>query len=260
MANLGQTQSGTLAKPKKSLAQLLDDVNVKGRFRGILGSRAPGFISSILNTTNSSTELKKVASENPESIVRSAAVAAALDLPIDRNLGFAWIVPYKSEAQFQLGYRGYIQLALRTGQYKKITAIPVHVNQFKSWNPLTETLDADFSIDGEGSVVGFAVYFELVNGYTKTAYFTKAWLLAHGKKYSRAFNSGPWQSHQEEMCLKTAIKLTLSKWGILSIEMQTALKADQAVVKSDDLDDPDAFAYVDNPERETIDTTAEVGK
>jgi recombination protein RecT len=256
MANLGKTESGALAKPQVTLTALLNNTDVRGRFEGMLGKRAAGFISSILNTTNSSNQLKDISAKNPESILRSAAVAAALDLPIDRNLGFAWIVPYGSEAQFQLGYKGYIQLALRTGQYRKITAVPVHANQFKSWNPLTETLDADFSIEGAGEVVGFAVYFELINGYTKTTFFTKAWLIAHGKKYSKTFGNGPWTTHQEEMCLKTAIKMTLSKWGILSIEMQTALKADQAVIKSDDPDAPDAFAYPDNPERDVIDVPA----
>ena len=265
MANLGRTAGGELASAKQTLAHLLDQANVRGRFEKILGAKASGFISSILNTVNGNAMLKEIAANNPESILRSAAVAAALDLPIDKNLGFAWIVPYKqkdgpAEAQFQLGYKGYIQLALRTAQYRKMTALVVFENQLKSWNPLTETLEADFFTEGTGSFVGVAVYFELVNGYTKTTYFSKPWLLAHGRKYSRAFNSGPWQTHQEEMCLKTAIKLTLSKWGILSIEMQTALKTDQAAIRSDNLDDPDAVAYVDNPERETttIETTGEV--
>ncbi len=253
MANLGQTQSGALAKPKMSLARMLEDANVKSRFHGMLGSRAPGFISSILNTTNSSTELKKIAADNPESIIRSAAVAAALDLPIDRNLGFAWIVPYSGEAQFQLGAKGYIQLGLRTGQYIKMTLVDVYTSQFKSWNPMTETLDADFSIAGEGEIIGYVFFFRLVNGFEKLAFAYKKDLLKHGQRYSKAFNSGPWKTHQDEMCRKTLVKSTLRQWGILSIEMQTAIKADQAVIKSDDLDAPDAFAYVDNPEREIID-------
>jgi recombination protein RecT len=250
MANFGQTEKNQLAGAKKSLTQLLDSQDVKGRFESILKSKAPGFISSILNTVNSSEELKKVSTNNPMSIIRSTAVAAALDLPIDKNLGFAWIVPYREEAQFQLGYKGYIQLALRTGQYRKINAVPVCENQFKSWNALTETLEADFGVDGEGEIVGFAVYFELINGFTKLTYWTKKQLLEHGKKYSKTFNSNysPWKSNTDAMCLKTAIKLTIAKWGILSIEMQTAIKADQAVIKADDLNDNNAFEYVDGTE------------
>lgn len=247
MANFSQTKENQLATAKKTLAQLLDSPDIKGRYEAMLKSKAPGFISSILNTVNSNDELKKIAINNPLSIIRATAVAAALDLPIDKNLGFSWVVPYGSEAQFQLGYKGYIQLALRTGQYKKINAVPVYQNQYRSWNALTEALEADFGIDGEGEVVGFAVYFELINGFTKLTYWSKKQLLDHGKKYSKTFNSSysPWKSNTDAMCLKTAIKLTLSKWGILSIEMQTAIKADQAVVKSDDLDDENAFYYVD---------------
>jgi recombination protein RecT len=261
MANFKQSEGGQLAAPKQTLSHLLDSASVRIRFERILGNKANGFISSILNTTNSNSELKKIATNNPESIIRSAAVAATLDLPIDKNLGFAWIVPYKGEAQFQLGYKGYIQLALRTGQYRKITAVKVYKNQFKSWNPLTESLDADFTIDGEGEVVGFAVYFELINGYTKTAYWTKKQCLDHAKKYSKAFNSeaSPWKTHTDEMCMKTAVKMTIAKWGILSIDMQTAIKVDQAVIRSDNLDDSDALAYVDGMEftGETIEVPLE---
>lgn len=256
MANFGSTKENQLATAKKTLAQLLDSPDVKNRYESILKSKTPGFISSIINTVNSNNELKKIAVSNPISIIRSTVVAAALDLPIDKNLGFAWIVPYKDEAQFQLGYKGYIQLALRTGQYKKINAIPVYQNQFHSWNALTEALEADFNIDGEGEAVGFAVYFELINGFTKLTYWTKKQLLDHGKRYSKTFNSdySPWKTNADGMCLKTAIKLTLSKWGILSIEMQTALKADQAVVKNDDLNSDDAFDYVDGTDGKEVET------
>ena len=229
------------------LNRLLQTTEVRGRFEDILRSKAPGFISSIVNTVNSTPALVEVANKNPFSIIRAAAVAATMDLPIDRNLGFAWIVPYGGEAQFQMGYRGYIQLALRTSQYKKLNALEVYQNQFKSWDPLTETLEADFTIEGTGDVVGIAVYYELTNGFSKVAYFPKQKLLAHGKKYSKSFHKkdGAWQTHPIEMCKKTAIAKVLKTWGILSIEMQRAIKADQAVVRSDDLDDAGAFDYID---------------
>lgn len=229
------------------LTRLLQTVEVQRRFEGMLKDKAPGFISSIINTVNSNKQLAQLANTNPVSIIRSAAVAAALDLPIDRNLGFAWIVPYGGEAQFQMGYKGYIQLALRTSQYKKLNGIMVYENQFKSWNPLTEDLDADFTIVGTGKAVGIATYFELVNGFSKVCYWPMEVLLAHGKRYSKSFNSkdSAWKTHPDEMCLKTAIKMMLSKWGILSTEMQTAVKADQAVVRKDNLDDVGVFSYPD---------------
>jgi recombination protein RecT len=243
----------------KTFRELLQNPNVKGRFEEILKAKAAGFMSSILNTVYTNDGLMKVADQNPMSIIRSASVAAALDLPIDKNLGFAWMVPYKGEAQFQMGYKGYVQLALRTSQYTKLNALEVFENQFKSWNALTEEIDADFTVRGTGKVIGDIVYFELINGFKKAKFYFYEDLIAHGKRYSKSFNESysTWKTHEKEMCLKTGLKQTLSKWGILSIDMQLALKADQAVVKSDDLNNPDAFHYIDGTfEGQTIEGSA----
>jgi recombination protein RecT len=241
-----ENQSLELKRPQKmSLQQMLNAPDIKARFEGILSKKAPGFISSIINTTNSNTILKAIANKNPESIIRAAAVAAALDLPIDKNLGFAWIVPYGGEAQFQMGSKGYIQLGLRTGQYSKMTLVDIYENQFSSWNPMTEELEANFMIPGEGEIIGFVFYFRLVNGFEKAAFSHKADLLTHGKRYSKTFTNGPWKTHTNEMCRKTLVKMTLRQWGILSIDMQTAIDADQAAIKSDDLNNNSAFDYID---------------
>ncbi len=246
------------AKPSE-LTLMLASTDVKGKIQETLQTKTPGFITSVLNTVDSNPALKKVAQFKPESIVRSALVAASLDLPIDKNLGFAWIIPYDGEAQFQIGAKGFIQLAQRTGQYLKMTMVDVYKNQFKSWNPLSETLDADFSILGEGEIIGFAFYFKLINGFEKLAFSYKKDLLAHGEKYSKSFKNGPWQTNPNEMCKKTLAKQTIKQWGIMSTEMQTAIKADQAVIKSDDIETGEAFSYVDNPnfKGETIDITNE---
>lgn len=235
-----------------TIKSLFSDEKIKKRFEEILGKKAQGFMSSVMNVTNNNKLLKNA---DAQTVMSAAVVAATLDLPIDPNLGFSYIVPYGGKAQFQMGYKGFVQLALRTGQYTKMNAIPVYKNQFKSWNGLTETLEADFSVSGEGDVEGFAVYFELINGFSKTAYFTKKELLAHGKRYSKTFGNGPWQTNPDEMCLKTAIKKTLTKWGILSIEMQTALKVDQGIIKKDNLDDEDSIEY---PDANPIDVDYEV--
>ncbi len=163
-------------------------------------------------------------------------MAATLNLPINQNLGFAYIVPYGKAAQFQLGYKGLIQLAQRTGQYKAINATEVYENQFKSFNSLTEELDCDFSILGEGKVVGFAAYFKLVNGFEKTTYWAVEKVQAHAKKYSKAFNSSssPWKSDFNAMGKKTVLKLMLGTYGILSVEMQKGIESDQAVIKNED--------------------------
>jgi recombination protein RecT len=225
-----------------------------------LKSKAPAFVSSILNVANSSEALQRVAASNPQSIIRSAAVAAALDLPIDKNLGFAHIVPYKDEAQFQLGYKGYIQLAMRTGQYRTINACEIYEGEIVKQNRLTGELEFDEAQRTSDKIIGYAAYFKLSNGFEKTLYMTIEELREHGKKYSKSYfkDFSIWKQNESAMCLKTVLKLLLSKYGILSIEMQTALSTDQAIIKKDDLNDIDAIAHVDEPnfEGQTIDVEA----
>lgn len=204
--------------------------SVQSKFEKLLGQKSQGFISSILQTVNNN---RLLANADPKTVLNAAATAASLDLPINQSLGFAWIVPYKGQAQFQIGWKGLVQLALRTGQYSRINCIEVFENQFKRYNALTEELDADFSVDGNGKVVGYAAYFKLINGYEKLSYWSKEKVTAHAKKYSQSYGTkySPWsdESQFDAMAKKTVLKNTLSKWGILSIEMQTATLADQAI-------------------------------
>lgn len=236
---LAKTQQQTPA----TLKSILSSDSIKNRFSELLGKKAPGFISSIINVSQSN---KLLAKADPKSIISSAVVAASLDLPIDKNLGFAWIVPYGSQAQFQMGYKGFIQLALRTGQYHKLNVIEVHGNQFKSFNRMTEELDCDFSVEGNGTIVGYVCYFRLVNGFEKTVYWTIDKVKLHGKRYSKSFNSGPWTTDFDEMAKKTVLKNTLSKWGIMSIEMQKATISDQAVINYEETEEGETVEYIDN--------------
>lgn len=226
-----------------NIKQFFGRDEVKQKFTEMLGKRAPQFITSVLQIATSNKLLENV---EPVSIYNSAAIAATLDLPLNNNLGYAWIVPYSGKAQFQLGWKGLVQLAQRTGQYLRINVVEVYENQFKKWNSLTEELDADFSIEGTGKIVGYCAYFKLINGFEKTTYWSKEKVLAHGKKYSKSFNSGPWKTDESAMCRKTVLKNTLSQWGILSIEMQNAFKVDQSVVTNPDTVDVD---YVDSTEQ-----------
>lgn len=227
---------------QKSVGQLMNAPTVQAKFEKLLGAKSQGFISSVLQTVNNS---KLLAKADPSTVLNAAATAASLDLPINQNLGFAWIVPYKNQAQFQIGWKGLVQLALRTGQYSRINCIEVYENQFKGFNALTEELDADFSIDGSGNVVGYAAFFRLINGFEKMTYWSKEKVIKHAQKYSQAYGSkySPWsdESQFDAMAKKTVLKNTLSKWGIMSIEMQTAQLADQAVVH-----DGENYQYVDN--------------
>lgn len=236
-------------KNASPIVNLFRNDSVTKKFEEILGKKAPGFISGVLQVTQSN---KLLAKADPKTILNSALIAASLDLPINQSLGFSWIVPYKGQAQFQIGWKGLVQLALRTGQYKRINVINVFENQFKSFNVLTEDLDADFSIDGDGEIVGYAAYFSLTNGFEKLSYWSKDQVIKHAKKYSQSFNSSysPWSDKDQfhAMAQKTVLKNTISKYGIMSIEMQTAHNADQAVVS-----DEQEFDYVDNTR--TIDIT-----
>lgn len=204
-----------------SLKALLASDSVKKRFDDIMGKRAPQFMSSIINLVNSDANLQKC---DPMSVISAAMVAATLDLPIDKNLGYAWVVPYGNKAQFQLGYKGYVQLALRTGKYRSINAIPIREGELVKWNPLTEELVVDFEQRKSDAIIGYAGYFELVNGFRKTVYWTKEQIEAHRKRFAKS--DFGWKNDYDAMALKTVIRNMLSKWGILSIEMQDAYVKD----------------------------------
>lgn len=229
---------------------LFKQEDIQKRFKQLLGEKTQGFITSVLQVVSSNKLLSKA---NPQTILTAAATAATLDLPINPNLGFAWIVPYKGQAQFQMGWKGYVQLALRTGQYKRINVTEVYHNQFVSFNRLTEELNADFLKDGKGDIVGYAAYFMLNNGMEKLSYWSKEEVINHAKKYSQSYGKGafsPWNDKDQfhAMAKKTVLKNTISKWGIMSIEMQTAQFADQSVQKNEG-----DYEYPDN----TIDITAQ---
>lgn len=202
---------------------------VKKKFEELLGKKSTGFITSVMQVVNGNNYLQKA---SPESVFNAAAMAATLDLPINNNLGLAWIVPYGQAAQFQMGWKGFVQLAQRTGQYKAINVTEVYENQFVSYNRLTEELDADFTQVGTGSIVGYVAYFKLLNGFEKTSFWTIEEVKRHGVKFSKTFTQkgGVWESNFDAMAKKTVLKNTLSKWGLLSIEMQQATIADQAVI------------------------------
>ncbi|RAP04757.1 hypothetical protein HS9_01889 [Bacillus velezensis] len=179
------------------------------------------------------------------SVISSAMVAATLDLPIDKNLGYAWIVPYGGKAQFQLGYKGYIQLALRTGQYKSINCIPIHEGELQKWNPLTEEVEIDFEKRESDAVIGYAAYFELINGFRKTVYWTKAQVEKHKKKFSKS--DFGWKNDWDAMALKTVLKAVLSKWGILSVEMQKAvIEEDEIRERIDITNEADSSEIIDS--------------
>src|SRR5690625_4095649 len=235
-----------------TIKQLMRADSVKQRFEETLGKKAPQFMTSVINLVNSDTNLQKC---DQMSVVSSAMVAAALDLPIDKNLGYAWVVPYGTKANFQLGYKGYIQLALRTGQYRNINVIEVYEGELIKWDRLTEEIELDFEQRKSDKVIGYVGYFELINGFRKTVYWSKEEIEAHRKKFSKT--GFAWKDNYDAMAMKTVIRIMLNKRGILSVEMQKAYIEDtknpeEVETEAENIDIVDAdFEEVEEAQKES---------
>ena len=227
-----------------SVKGLLSQDNVKQKFQEILQGRAAGFTANLAIMVNNSYQLIKC---DPMTVIGAAVISASLDLPLDPNLGMAAIVPYGDKAQFQIMYKGLIQLSLRSGQFKTIGVTEVFDGQLKSENPLTSDYIFDFSTKTSEKIIGYAAYFRLLNGFEKTVFWTVEKVKAHGKRYSKTFShqNGKWNDDFDAMARKTVLKNLLNTWAPKSIEMQKAIIADQAVV-SGGIEDESEFEYVDN--------------
>jgi recombination protein RecT len=211
-------------RPMDRLKLALSAESVKTQFQNALKENTGAFIASIIDLYGSDRYLQEC---DPNLVVMEALKAATLKLPINKQLGFAYIVPYKSKGQaipqFQLGYKGYIQLAMRTGQYKHLNAGAINEGVKISKNMLT----GEIGFSGEPTSdkpQGYFAYMELLNGFSKTVYMTKDEIVAHAKRYSKSFNyeSSAWKSNFDEMAIKTVIRKLLSHYGIMSTDMVTA--------------------------------------
>lgn len=219
-------------KTSNPLEAILMGEGTKRRFSEVLGKKSAGFLSSLLSAYNTNTYLQEC---DLGSIMSSAMVAATLDLPINSNLGFAAIVPYKGKAQFQMMWKGFVQLCMRSGQYETINVACVYEGQLKSHNPFTGQME--FTPDEKKSdvVIGYVAYERLLNGFEKYCYITKENAKKHADKYSQSYKKGygVWVDNFDAMGMKTAVKELLSKWGVMSVEMQKAVEFDQAVIVDD---------------------------
>ncbi|HES5064766.1 TPA: recombinase RecT [Streptococcus pyogenes] len=202
--------------------QFFNAPTIQKAFDDVWKGAGTQFAVSILSVLQGSQSLK---SASNESIYAAAMKAAVLNLPIEPSLGRAYLVPYKGQAQFQLGYKGLIELAQRSGQYKNINAGIVYKSQLISYNPLFEELILDFS-KPQDEIVGYFAAFKLLNGFEKVSFWTVEKVTAHGKKFSKSFVSGPWKTDFDAMAQKTILKDILSKYGPLSVEMQKAIEED----------------------------------
>jgi len=248
--------SQLVTKQQQSIKTFLNQDSVQSKFKEILGKRSTSFITSVLQIISSNALL---ANATPESVYHSAMVAATLDLPLNNNLGFAYIVPYnrsykdengtwqkKQVAQFQMGYKGFIQLVQRSGQCKSIYATEIYDGQLVDENPLDGYI-FDFTRKNSNTIVGYACRMKLINGFESTLYMSKEQIVAHATRFSQTFKNakGVWKDDFDSMAKKTVTKLLLSKYAPLSVDaqMQIALVSDQGVINDEQATD---VTYVDN--------------
>ncbi len=270
----------------QELKDLLNATSIKEQFENALGKNYKMFIASVIDLFNSDSKLKEC---NPKQVVLEALKAAVFHLPINKSLGFAYIIPYnnsyvkkdqygrdvldqngrkiwekKMEPTFQLGYKGYIQLAMRTGQYRTINADVVYDGEVRKVSKLT----GEIAFDGDkksGKVIGYFCYFELLNGFSKTLYMTVEQMANHAKRYSKGLKKEVtveqlisladmpvstddsktvgWLGNFHSMGVKTVVRNLLSKFGYLSVEMQTAIDDD---LRSEQWADAKEVSEVDN--------------
>ena len=226
------------------------------------GKKGEGFIASIVTAVSSNTQLQTC---DYSTILSSALLGAALNLSPSPQLGHFYMVPFNDNkngrkvAQFQLGYKGYVQLAIRSGQYRNINVVSLKKGEVKRWDELTEEIEyelmEDWEAREEAETVGYYAYFELVNGFKKAMYWSKERMMTHAKKYSQGYANDLrkgtkytfWSKDFDGMAYKTMLRQLISKWGIMSVEMQDAFTGDMAVIQDDGNRE-----YVDNSDIEPV--------
>ena len=237
-------------KPKFSLAIQSD--GYKKLINNTLGDpkRASKFIAAISSAVATNASLQQC---DAGSILSGALLGEALNLSPSPQLGQYYLVPFKDKAQFQLGYKGYIQLAIRSGQYKDIDVIEVREGEYKGRDKITGKHQFEFIEDEvereEKPIIGYMAYFEYLNGFYKNLYWSKEKMQKHALEYSQAYasdvkkntNYSFWSKDFNGMAFKTMLRQLISKWGIMSIDMQEALTKDMSVVKEDG-----TYDYIDN--------------
>lgn len=264
---------------KQGINTFLQSEAVKNNIMSVVGEKdSQRFISSVVSAVQTNPQLADCTNS---SILSAALLGHSLKLPQSPQLQMFYLVPFNNkkkvkdangretettvkEAVFQLSYRGYLQLAMRSGQYHKINACEIREGELKSFNPITEEYVFEAITDYEKRkslpVVGYYAYFEMTNGYRKELYWSKDQMDAHAKKYSASYRKGWsssfWSSDFDAMALKTMLRQLISKWGMMSVDMETAYQNDMAI--EDENGNP---LYIDNvpdePEK-AVDVMAEV--
>lgn len=249
---------------KQGIAGYLAQEAVKANVENVVGAKdAQRFISSVVSAVQTNPSLAECTNA---SILSAALLGHSLNLPQSPQLGYFYLVPFKNktgtEATFQLSYRGLIQLAMRSGQYRNLNVTDIREGELTSYNPIEDTYEfapeTDISKRIKLPIIGYYAHFEMLNGFKKGIYWSKEQLDAHAKKYSATYRKGfgLWTTDFDSMAKKTLLRQLISKWGIMSVDMEKAYVGDQAVIREDGTPD-----YIDNvadePEK-AVDVYADV--
>lgn len=243
---------------KDSIAVFLADDAVKANVEKIVGTKdAQRFISSLVSSVQTNPALAECTNK---SLLNAALLGQSLDLPQSPQLGMFYIIPYDNkktgvkEAQFQISYKGLIQLAIRSGQYRKLNVCDIREGELRAFNPILDEYtfepETDMVKRVQLKVIGYYASFELVNGYKKSIYWSREQMEEHAKRYSVSYRKGwdsIWKSDFDKMAFKTLIKQLLSKYGVMSVEMSKAVVNDQAVLEEEN--NPMYVDNVDIPEK-----------
>lgn len=217
-------QNNTQIAPVDRFKAVLNSNDIKARLKNTLKNNWTQFATSMLDLYSGDAFLQKC---DPQAVALECVKAATLDLPISKTLGFAYVVPYKNVPTFTIGYKGLIQLAQRTGQYRTINADVVYEGQLKGHDLLSGMID----LSGERTsdkVIGYFAYFKLNNGFEKILYMSKADMEAWRDKYSPSAKSSysPWKTEFDKMALKTCLRRLISTYGIMTVEMSDVMAKD----------------------------------
>ena len=232
-------------------AYLTNDA-VKNQINNVIGGKdGTKFISAVVSAVNNNPALQECTNQ---SILSAALLGQSLNLSPSPQLGQYYMVPFNDKnkgkvAQFQLGYKGYIQLAIRSGQYKKLNVLAIKEGELIRFDPLNEEIEVKLIEDEESreqaATIGYYAMFEYTNGFRKAMYWSKKKMEAHAEKYSMGYRAHKgytfWEKDFDGMAYKTMLRQLISKWGIMSIDMVSAMDADMAVINEDGTKD-----YVDN--------------
>lgn len=250
---------------KTSLTAYLTNDAVKNQINNVIGGKnGSRFVSSIISAVQVNPALQECT--NP-SILSAALLGESLKLSPSPQLGQYYMVPFNNnkkgykEAQFQLVYKGYIQLAIRSGQYKKLNVLAIKEGELVRFDPLNEEIEVNLIDDEEAreetETIGYYAMFEYTNGFKKAMYWSKKKMEAHALKYSKGYQAKKgytfWEKDFDAMAYKTMLRQLISKWGIMSIDMLSAMDADMAVIHEDGTKD-----YVDIDNEETVAADQEI--